>query len=92
MPVRDSSFIGAFTWNRTGAPFSRRVGWEWTVQGRAKEGIDVRTESKMASISEQFAVVPRGARLRLCETDEGVRRHTSCVRCRHMSSVDIALA
>ena len=92
MPVRESNFAGALTWNRTGAPFSRRVGWEWMVQARAGEGTDVKTKHKMARISEQFAVVPRGARLRLCETDEGVRLHTSCWRCRQMSSVDIASA
>jgi hypothetical protein len=66
------------------------VGWEWIVQGTAGEGTEVKTKHNVARIREQFAVVPRGARLRLCETDEGVRRHTSW--CRQMGSVDIASA
>jgi hypothetical protein len=66
------------------------VGWEWTAQGRAEEGTDVKRKNKMMSVNRAFGVVRRGARLRLCETDEGVRLHTSWFR--HVSSVDIASA
>ena len=90
VPVRESSFVGAFIWNRTGAPLRSRVGWEWMVHGRAGEGTVVKTENKMASMREQFASVLRDAGFRLCVTDEGVRRHTSW--CRQMSSVDICFS